>query len=104
MLSNKFIKSSLRSLKSYSVSKKLSQQRNHSWWSHLKMGPPDPILGVSVAYAKDPSPQKMNLGVGAYRDDNGKPYVLNCVREVFICLINLKFYNNLLFIGRKKDF
>ena len=23
----------------------------------------------------------MNLGVGAYRDDNGKPFVLPCVRE-----------------------
>lgn len=84
MLVNKFVKSTLNASKCLSVSKKLNRVRNHSWWSHVKMGPPDPILGVSVAYAKDPSPQKMNLGVGAYRDDNGKPYVLNCVREVYI--------------------
>ena len=25
--------------------------------------------------------QKVSLGVGAYRDDNGKPYVLQCVLE-----------------------
>jgi len=25
--------------------------------------------------------QKVSLGVGAYRDDNGKPYVLHCVLE-----------------------
>lgn len=45
------------------------------------MGPPDPILGVTEAYLKDTNPKKINLGVGAYRDDNGKPYILPCVRE-----------------------
>lgn len=46
------------------------------------MGPEDPILGVSVAFNKDTDPKKINLGVGAYRDDNGKPFVLESVREV----------------------
>jgi aspartate aminotransferase len=46
------------------------------------MGPEDPILGVSVAFNKDTDSRKINLGVGAYRDDNGKPYVLESVREV----------------------
>lgn len=45
------------------------------------MGPPDPILGVSEAFKKDDNPKKMNLGVGAYRDDGGKPYVLPSVRK-----------------------
>jgi len=45
------------------------------------MGPPDPILGVTVAYQKSTHPKKVNLGVGAYRDDNGKPFILNCVRK-----------------------
>ena len=48
------------------------------------MGPPDAILGVTEAFKKDTSPKKMNLGVGAYRDDNGKPYVLPSVRQVII--------------------
>lgn len=48
----------------------------------MEMGPPDPILGVTEAYKRDTNSKKMNLGVGAYRDDNGKPYVLNCVRKV----------------------
>jgi len=43
--------------------------------------PPDPILGVSVAFNADPSDQKVNLGIGAYRDENGKPWVLGCVKE-----------------------
>uniref|UniRef100_A0A8D2HGK1 Aspartate aminotransferase, mitochondrial n=1 Tax=Urocitellus parryii TaxID=9999 RepID=A0A8D2HGK1_UROPR len=40
-----------------------------------------PILGVTVAYKRDTNSKKMNLGVGAYRDDNGKPYVLPSVRK-----------------------
>lgn len=46
------------------------------------MGPPDPILGVTEAFKRDTNPKKMNLGVGAYRDDQGKPFVLSCVRKV----------------------
>ena len=32
-------------------------------------------------FLADTHPDKMNLGVGAYRDDNAKPVVLDCVRE-----------------------
>lgn len=46
------------------------------------LGPPDAILGVSEAFKKDTSPNKMNLGVGAYRDDAGKPFVLSSVKKV----------------------
>ncbi|ORX70725.1 glutamate oxaloacetate transaminase-like protein 2 [Linderina pennispora] len=45
------------------------------------MGPPDAILGVTEAFKRDTDPRKMNLGVGAYRTDEGKPYVLNAVRK-----------------------
>jgi aspartate aminotransferase len=51
------------------------------WWTNVKMAPPDPILGVTDAFKKDTNPKKINLGVGAYRDDNGKPYVLECVKQ-----------------------
>lgn len=51
------------------------------WWTNVKMAPPDPILGVTDAFKRDTNPNKINLGVGAYRDDNGKPYVLECVRK-----------------------
>ena len=47
----------------------------------MTMAPPDPILGVTDAFRKDTNPKKVNLGVGAYRDDNGKPYVLDCVKQ-----------------------
>ncbi|XP_019626138.1 PREDICTED: aspartate aminotransferase, mitochondrial-like [Branchiostoma belcheri] len=54
---------------------------NSSWWGQVEMGPPDAILGVTEAFKKDSNPNKMNLGVGAYRDDSGKPFVLQCVRK-----------------------
>jgi len=44
------------------------------------MGPPDAILGVTEAFKRDTNPKKMNLGVGAYRDDAGKPFVLPSVK------------------------
>lgn len=47
------------------------------------MGPPDAILGVTEAFKRDQNPKKINLGVGAYRDDNGKPFVLPSVSKVF---------------------
>ena len=50
----------------------------------MELGPPDPILGITEAYKKDTNPKKINLGVGAYRDDNGKPYVLPTVKKVSI--------------------
>ncbi len=52
-----------------------------TFYKKIEKAPEDPILGVSVAFNKDTSPKKINLGVGAYRDDNGKPLVLQCVRK-----------------------
>lgn len=52
-----------------------------STWSGVPLGPPDPILGVTEAFKADKNPNKMNLGVGAYRDDHGRPFVLKSVRE-----------------------
>ncbi|KAK2079981.1 Aspartate aminotransferase, cytoplasmic [Prototheca wickerhamii] len=45
------------------------------------MAPPDPILGVTDAFRKDQSADKLNLGVGAYRTEELKPYVLEVVKK-----------------------
>lgn len=45
----------------------------------MEAAPADPILGLNEAFKKDPNPKKVLLGVGAYRDNNNKPYVLECV-------------------------
>lgn len=84
MLNNtiKALVKSSRCLRPLKIQQTKSVIRNKSWWANVEMGPPDPILGVSVAFAKDTSPKRMNLGIGAYRDDEGKPYILGCVRKV----------------------
>ena len=46
------------------------------------MAPTDPVLGINIAYANDNDPKKVNLGVGAYRDDNLKPVVFKVVRKI----------------------
>ena len=54
------------------------------WWGDVPVGPPDAILGITEAFNKDEKANKINLGVGAYRDDDGKPYVLPVVRKVWL--------------------
>ncbi|XP_072894857.1 aspartate aminotransferase, mitochondrial-like [Hemitrygon akajei] len=78
--------------------------RASSVWSHVEMGPPDPILGVTEAFKRDNSPKKMNLGVGAYRDDSGKPFVLNSVRKAESQIAAKKMDKEYLPIGGLADF
>jgi aspartate/tyrosine/aromatic aminotransferase len=42
---------------------------------------PDQILGLMAQFRADPSPQKVDLGVGVYRDPSGNTPVLECVRR-----------------------
>jgi len=47
----------------------------------VQMAPRDPILGVTETFVADTNPNKINLGVGVYCDDNGKVPLLECVRR-----------------------
>jgi len=50
-------------------------------FEHLNAIPPDPILGLITAYSKDSNPDKIDLGIGVYRDEQGNTPMLNCVVE-----------------------
>ena len=50
-------------------------------WSHIPQQGKDAIFGIVEEFNKDQSPNKVNLSIGAYRDNNGKPFVLNSVTE-----------------------
>jgi len=50
-------------------------------FSSVEMAPRDPILGITEAFNADQNPNKINLGVGVYYDDNGKVPLLQCVRQ-----------------------
>lgn len=47
----------------------------------VQMAPKDPILGVTETFNADKNPNKVNLGVGMYYDDDGKVPLLECVRR-----------------------
>ncbi|MFZ3119956.1 MAG: amino acid aminotransferase [Variovorax sp.] len=51
-----------------------------SMFTAVEMAPRDPILGLNEQYAADSNPNKVNLGVGVYYDDNGKLPLLACVK------------------------
>ena len=51
-----------------------------SLFSAVEMAPRDPILGLNEQFASDTNPNKVNLGVGVYFDDNGKLPLLQCVQ------------------------
>jgi len=50
-------------------------------FGNLEALPPDPILGVTAAFRRDPDPGKVDLGVGVYRDEHGITPVPAAVRE-----------------------
>jgi aspartate/tyrosine/aromatic aminotransferase len=47
----------------------------------IETAPPDPILGLTEAFKKDPNPDKINLSVGVYKDARGETPVLGTVKE-----------------------
>ena len=52
------------------------------------MAPPDPIISLTTQFKADKFEKKVNLGVGAYRDENGKPFVFPIVRKVEQQIVN----------------
>jgi aspartate aminotransferase len=50
-------------------------------FGNLDTLPPDPILGVTAAFRRDTDPNKVDLGVGVYRDEDGNTPLPRAVRE-----------------------
>jgi aromatic-amino-acid transaminase len=48
-------------------------------FSKVEQASRDPILGITEQFVADPSPYKVNLGVGMYYDENGRLPLLKCV-------------------------
>jgi aspartate/tyrosine/aromatic aminotransferase len=49
-------------------------------FQQITPAPPDAILGLSDAFREDPNPKKINLGVGVYKDADGRTPVLPSVK------------------------
>lgn len=53
-----------------------------SLFAKVERAPPVAVFKLGEDYLADPAQQKINLGVGAYRDGNGDPWVLPVVQSV----------------------
>lgn len=62
----------------------------------LEMAPADPILGLTEAFNKDPNPNKINLGVGVYKDEAGNTPIMNSVRKAEKVLVETEKTKNYL--------
>ncbi|MEK9649251.1 MAG: amino acid aminotransferase, partial [Gammaproteobacteria bacterium] len=49
-------------------------------FDQIEARPADPILGLSAAYKKDTNPNKIDLGVGVYKDESGTGPVMKAVK------------------------
>ncbi len=47
----------------------------------IERRPPDPILGLSAAYKQDTNPNKVDLGVGVYKDEAGRTPVMSAIKK-----------------------
>lgn len=52
-----------------------------SIFASVPKAPADPILGLVARFKADPAEKKVNLSVGAYRSEEGKPWILPSVAE-----------------------
>ncbi len=53
-----------------------------STFDNVPLAPADPIFFLTASFKADTNADKVNLGVGAYRDDNGKPWILPADKKV----------------------
>ncbi len=66
--------------------------------------PPDPILGLTEAFKSDPRPDKVNLGVGVFQNDDGETPVLQAVKAAEAAILAAEKTKNYLPIPGEPEF
>ena len=84
-----FCRASQLSMHYYTTAVEATMEDRFIPWKNVTLGPKDPILGITEAFRADQAPEKVNLGVGAYRDDDGKPFVLECVKKAELMMTSI---------------
>lgn len=54
--------------------------RSFGLWKDVPTTPADPILGLNEKFKESQDKRKVNLTIGAYRDESGKPVILPSVK------------------------
>lgn len=50
-------------------------------WKSITAAPADAIFGLTEAFKRDPNPNKVNLGAGVYKNNNGITPIPSCVKD-----------------------
>ncbi|PCI92681.1 amino acid aminotransferase [Candidatus Aerophobetes bacterium] len=61
-----------------------------SYFEHLELLPPDPILSLTWAFKKEKNPHKVDLSVGIYHNANLDKEILKCVKKAEEALLKLE--------------
>ena len=73
-------------------------------FTDIQAAPPDPIYNLTTACNADPNPQKLNLGVGVYKDAAGHIPVLDTVKTAEQRILSDEDTKNYLPIDGTPDF
>ncbi|MDN4626393.1 amino acid aminotransferase [Erwinia sp. DT-104] len=73
-------------------------------FERIAAAPADPILGLADLYRADDRPDKINLGIGVYKDETGKTPVLTSVKKAEQYLLENETTKNYLSIDGLADF
>lgn len=75
-----------------------------SMFSHIQAAPADPILGLGEAFKVETRPEKINLGIGVYKDANGQTPIVKAIKEAERRLLANENTKNYLTIDGIADF
>ena len=73
-------------------------------FEQVEAAPPDPIIGLTEAFKNDTHPEKINLGVGVYKDQSGLTPILECVKEAERTLVSQETTKSYLAIDGSPDY
>lgn len=73
-------------------------------FENIAAAPADPILGLADLFRADDRPNKINLGIGVYKDETGKTPVLTSVKKAEHYLLENETTKNYLSIDGLADF
>ena len=63
------------------LKKNLFNKRLISTWANIPAGKIDSIMKLTEEFKRDTNLNKVNLAIGAYKDETNSPYILNSVRK-----------------------
>ncbi len=80
------------------------QREDKKMLDKFVMAPPDPILGLTEAFLKDSNPDKINLGVGVYKDNFNKTPIFKTVKKAESILLEKEQTKSYLPISGSQEF